>query len=44
MHNSLYELTSGILESITENIFIIDINRSTFEMNQILIKKILLKK
>ena len=33
MHNSLYELSSGILESITENIFIIDINKRTFEMN-----------
>ena len=33
MHNSLYELTSNILESITENIFIIDINKRTFEMN-----------
>ena len=33
MHISLYELTSNILESIKENIFIIDINKHTFEMN-----------
>ena len=33
MHISLYELTSNILESIKENIFIIDINQHTFEMN-----------
>ena len=33
MHISLYELTSNILESIKENIFIIDINQHIFEMN-----------
>ena len=33
MHISLYELTSGILESIKENIFIFNINTHTFEMN-----------
>ena len=33
MHISLYELTSNIFESIKENIFIIDINHHTFEMN-----------
>ena len=33
MHISLYELTSGILENIKENIFIFNINTHTFEMN-----------
>ena len=33
MHISLYELTSGILEDIKENIFIFDFNKHTFEMN-----------
>ena len=33
MHLSLYELTANILESIKENIFIIDINKHTVEMN-----------
>ena len=33
MHISLYELTSNILGSITENIFIVDINKRTFELN-----------
>lgn len=33
MHISLYELASNILESIKENIFIIDINKHTFKMN-----------
>ena len=33
MHISLYELTSGILENIKENIFIFNINTHNFEMN-----------
>ena len=33
MHISFYELISNIFESIKENIFIIDINQYTFEMN-----------
>ena len=33
MHISLYELTSGILENIQENIFIFDFNKHNFEMN-----------
>ena len=33
IHISLYELTSNILESIKENIFIFDLNKHTFEMN-----------
>ena len=33
MHFSLYELTGNILESIKENIFIININKHTFELN-----------
>ena len=33
MHISLYELASGILENIQENIFIFDFNKHNFEMN-----------
>ena len=33
MHISLYELSSNILESIKEDIFIININNHTFELN-----------
>ena len=33
MHISLYELVTGTLEEIEENIFIFNINKHTFEMN-----------
>ena len=35
MHSSLYELTANNLESIKENILLIDINKYSFEMNTI---------